>query len=313
MIVLDTQELIKLVVSAYAKKHGISEEQAKILLEPILRDRNRLEELYQTLKEAAVIGETMSSLPEDVKPVASRLINEHFMGEEDDLITLLKEMKKLALQLKIIEYVLGSTLGPQRRPEEDEYLRRIIEENEKLRRENEELKKKITEILNLISEAKKKKEMEELRSSMEQLRQQIQILKSSIETKLSQTKNPEAVRSELDILASTLRRFIEIQNMLKQLGAINEAQKIPEELLEKIKNPPSSGEGLKVWLEALDKILKLAQIASRKNTLQQPVSSIPTIIKEEEKTEEEFVPIKKEEKKEKEEEPEAIIVGAENE
>jgi len=304
------QELVKLVVSAYAKKHGISEEQAKILLEPILRDRNRLEELYQTLKEAAVIGETMSALPDDVKPIASKLISNHFSEDDDDLITMIKEMKKLALQLKIIEYVLGSTLGPTKKPEEDEYLRRIIEENERLRRENEELKKKITEILNFLSEAKKRKEMDELRNTMEQLRQQIQMLKSVVETKLSQTKNPEAVKSELDILATTLRRFLEIQNMLKQLGAISEAQKIPEELLEKIKNPPSSGEGIKVWLEALDKILKLAQIASRKNTIQQPVSSIPTIIKEETSEEEEFEPIKKEEK-EKKEEIEAIIVGAE--
>ena len=307
---MDTQELVKLVVSAYAKKHGISEEQAKILLEPILRDRNRLEELYQTLKEAAVIGETMSSLPEDVKPIASKLINEHYAEEEDDLLTIIREMRKLAMQLKIIDYVLGSTLGSTKRPEEDEYLRRIIEENEKLRRENEELKKKIAEIINMITEAKKKKEMEELRNSMEQLRQQIQTLKTAVEMKLSQTKNPETVRSELDMLSASLRRFLEIQNMLKQLGAINEAQKIPEELLEKIKNPPSSGEGIKVWLEALDKILKLAQIASSRKNTQQSTSTSP-IIREERKTkeEEEFEPIKKEE--EKEEEPEAIIIGAE--
>ena len=107
-----------------------------------------------------------------------------------------------------------------------------------------------------------------------------------------------------------LQRFLKIQNMLKQLGAINEAQKIPEELLEKIKNPPSSGEGIKVWLEALDKILKLAQIASSRKNTQQSTSTSP-IIREERKTkeEEEFEPIKKEE--EKEEEPEAIIIGAE--
>lgn len=269
---MELENLVKLVVSAYAKRHGISEEQAMALLEPILNDRSKLEELYRTLKEAEILGETFSNIPDEVKPIASRLIDSHLSSDDDDMLSILREARKLAIQLKIIDYVLGTTMG-NNRSENDEIIRKIIEENERLRRENEELKKSIEKIISMFEEQKKKSEMEELRSQISTLAQQIASIKKDIEVKLA-TGNTVGVKNELDTLVNTLEKFIRINEMLKKLGAVNEAQNIPKELLEKIKNPPSSEEGIKVWLEALDKIIRLAQFASRgKNTgnvVQQP-------------------------------------------
>lgn len=258
---MELDNLVKLVVQAYAKKHNISEEQALALLEPILNDRNKLEELYRTLKEAEILGETFNNIPDEVKPIASRLIDTHLTGEDDDMLSIIKEARKLAIQLKIIDYVLGTTLGGNKR-EEDEIIRRIIEENERLRRENEELKKSLEKIMSYLEEQKKKSELEALRSQINELAQRIESIKRDIQVKIA-TGNTQAVKNELDELANTLEKFVRINDMLKRLGAINEAQNIPRELLEKIRNPPSNGEGIKVWLDALDRIIKLAQMASK--------------------------------------------------
>lgn len=312
---MELENLVKLVVSAYAKKHGISEEQAMALLEPILNDRSKLEELYRTLKEAEILGETFSNIPDEVKPIASRLIDNHLSSDDDDMLSILREARKLAIQLKIIDYVLGTTMGSNKN-ENDEIIRKIIEENERLRRENEELKKSIERIINMFEEQRKRNEMEELRSQISTLAQQISSIKNDIEAKLAMG-NTNAVKNELDTLVNTLEKFIRINEMLKKLGAVNEVHNIPKELLEKIKNPPSNEEGIKVWLDTLDRIIKLAQFASRgKNTgnvIQQPIQTSTTskeviVEKQQEFKPIETLPLPKQEKKS---EFEPIIISGE--
>ena len=307
---MELDNLVKLVVSAYAKKHGISEEQAMALLEPILNDRNKLEELYRTLKEAEILGETFSNIPDEVKPIASRLIDTQITGEDDDMLSILREARKLAVQLKVIDYVLGTTLGSSRR-EDDEIIKKIIEENERLRRENEELKRSIERIMSYFEEQKKKSELEELRNQIGALAQRIESIKSDIELKLA-TGNTQAVKNELDELANTLEKFVRINDMLKRLGAINEAQNIPKELLEKIRNPPINEEGIKVWLDALDRIIKLAQMAGKgknSSTIQVTPPSTPKPTTSEPMPNIEFKPIKPQEIKPKTDEFKPIVLS----
>ena len=184
----------ELIIRTYAKKYNVPEEQARQILAPLLAKKDKIEELNKLMYELGLLGETMEKLPDDAKPLASTMILKDILREdEDDIRDMLKQVRNIALQIKLVETVFKS-MGFGAEQQSNPMVEELRRQNEELRKQNELLMKKIEELEKTIEERKRKEEIEKLK---EELTNKIADLEKQLQNMLNNVaRNPQLAQSQ---------------------------------------------------------------------------------------------------------------------
>lgn len=175
-----------------AKKKGIQEEEAKLLLES-LKTQDDFDEIKQSLTAIADVGEIITHFPSNIQPLAVPLLAQTMQSSS--------RAEKIAENIALISAAIKAAYSDDGT--------KLIEE---LRKEIQELK-----------EEKIRKEQEEMLKQVEQTFQSVTDYIKALERKIEQLESQEK-RDELDELESYLDRVEKTKEKLKRLGLIKEKE-----------------------------------------------------------------------------------------
>ena len=182
--------IAELLISAYAKKYGISEEEAKRALTPILSDENKLERFRKLLAELGQTADTLNSLPDEVKPVAASILMGDVLGRQDDDI---RELRKLMREALIIRMVLSSAFS----------------DSEPLKDLNNKLKEISNEVSKLKEYIEKKKEIAERKKLMKVLKILDERIRD-VENKIKEGAGTNELKKEISRIKADINRMVDI-------------------------------------------------------------------------------------------------------
>lgn len=319
-----SSQIVETVVKAYARKYGISEDRAREILAPILAKRDKVEEMAKLLNELQTVAGVLGEMPDEIRPMASTMIMKEFIGDEDDLKSIIREARKMALQLKMIDTILKTTLGEpvaqqqqQQNIESNPLIEQLRRENEELRRQNEELRARIEELLKRFEEEERKRKEEEVRRRLIILRKKLRNIEENIMKSIEELKNRPVQQGpppedQLEQLSRLINNYTKIHNAIVKLSNLVAGKPVPEV-------PKESSEGGKIdWVEVLRLLRDIATSRHPFPEQPRPGGIIPTTVtaapkpvaKAKPRIEEEFKPLPENiGGEEKEVESKAIVVG----
>jgi len=201
--------LEEMLVKVLAKRKGIPEEEAKLLLES-MKDDDEYEELKKTLATVADVGAVMQNMPPTIQPLAAPLITQTLMSAGGGS----SKAAKIAENVALISAAIRAAYGDDGNKDEHflEIIRELKEEikelkEEKMKREQEQLVQQITDTISAISEY-----MKALEDRIAQIEE-------------SKNKTPvEKQKDEIDLIEEYLEKLEKTKEKLKKLGLIKEAE-----------------------------------------------------------------------------------------
>jgi len=138
---LSLEAVERVIVSAYARKMNIPEDEARKILAPLLSRKDKIREFKELLDKIGMAGEVLAGIPDDARGIAASVMFKDLVaGEEGEEISL-KDIRKLALQIALIRETLKAVYGGEEKEIPDEVIKSISD----LRREIAELHKKFEE------------------------------------------------------------------------------------------------------------------------------------------------------------------------
>lgn len=191
-------------VKVIAKRKGIPEEEAKLLLES-MKDDDEYEELKKTLATIADVGAVMQNMPPTIQPLAAPLITQTLMSGGNSS----SKAAKIAENVALISAAIRAAYGDDGKDHYLEIIKELKEEikelkEEKAKKEQEQLVQQITDTISAISEY------------MKALENRI----AQIEESKSNTKQ----KDEIELIEEYLEKLEKTKEKLKKLGLIKEKE-----------------------------------------------------------------------------------------
>ena len=183
----------ELLVKVLAKRKGIPEDEAKLLLESLKREDD-FDEIKQSLAAIADMGEVVGRFPSNVQPLAIPLFAQTLWGGSS-------RAEKIAENVALITAAIKAAYG-------DDGANKLIED---LRKEIQELK-----------EDKLKREQEEMLKRVEETFQSVTDYIRALERKIEQLEGGKERRDELEALEEYLEKLEKTKEKLKKLGLLKE-------------------------------------------------------------------------------------------
>ena len=207
-----TPGLTEALINAYAKAKGISVEEARAILEPMLRKPEYKDELTKFLNEIGLLGDVLTRVPPESREVITKaVIEKSTYDEEDDTESMIKELRKLGIQMAAINAIMSNAFKSNSNNSENMNNPMLDE----LRKQNELLQKQIQE---LKEELRKKEEEEKYKAIMgtiEKLNNKIAELSKTVE---EIRKNPNIPIEEKKSAIEQLSELI--SNAKKEIEAL---------------------------------------------------------------------------------------------
>lgn len=162
---MDLDLMKQALIKKYARVKGISEEEAKSLLEPIMGDKDKIQELLDVLQLIDSIETKPNSISDEIKEVIKskaliKLGEKTIEDEEDDIEEIIKKAMKWKKQLDLVEKILG---GSSEDP-------RIIALEQKFN----DLKESLNSLVNLLRNKEENEVTKEIVNSIKALNENIQ-------------------------------------------------------------------------------------------------------------------------------------------
>jgi len=186
-------------VKVLAKRKGIPEDEAKLLLES-LKQQDDYEEIKQSLAAIADMGEVVGRFPSTVQPLAFPLFAQAMVGGGSS------RAEKIAENVALITAAIKAAYGT-----DDGAAVKVIED---LRKEIQELK-----------EEQMRREQEAMLQQVEQTFQSVTEYIRALEQKIEQLEgNGRREGDELDALESYLEKVERTKEKLKKLGLVKDRE-----------------------------------------------------------------------------------------
>jgi len=185
-------------VRAIAKRKGIPEEEAKLLLDSI-KDTDEFDEIKDSFITLADMGEALQKFPESAQPYALPLMAEVFKRGGGGS----SKIEKIAENAAIISAAMRAAYS-------DDGAAKLIED---LRKEIQELK-----------EEKLKKEQEEMVNAFKDSLDSITDYIRALENQIAQIREEKHAKDDLDALDEYLEKAKRAKEKLKALGLIKEKE-----------------------------------------------------------------------------------------
>lgn len=323
---MSLEHVKELLIRTYARKYGVSEEQAREILAPLLSRTDKIESLVKLVEELQLAGGALAEIPDEARPIASKILMKELLDENDDLKSLIRDIKRLAVEVKILDTVFKTVFGGSQDmlygTANNPLLEELRRQNEELKRENEELKRRLLEIMDMVKEKEREQREKELFDKISQLSSRMSELENKMIKQIEEyLRNPNSQQDPAQILnqfSAFLETYRRLQETLNSILNMNKREEASRELLEKVSQGRGGGTGVN-WVEVLKLLVELAKTrqggAVPFNIQQQvPLQQLPKSEQtqpqaEEAVEEEEFTPIPEEEVGESgKEEYNAIIV-----
>jgi len=190
----------ELLVKVLAKKKGIPEDEARLLLES-LKQQDDYEEIKQSLAAIADMGEVVGRFPSTVQPLAFPLFAQAMMGGGSS------RAEKIAENVALITAAIKAAYGT-----DEGAAVKVIED---LRKEIQELR-----------EEQMKREQEAMLQQVEQTFQSVTEYIKALEQKIEQLEGNgrRTEGDELDVLESYLEKVERTKEKLKKLGLVRDRE-----------------------------------------------------------------------------------------
>jgi len=184
-------------VKVLAKKKGIPEDEAKLLLESI-KESDDYGEIKESLVAIADMGEVVGRLPNGIQPLAVPLIGQAMWSGGSS------KAEKIAENVALISAAIRAAYGT------DDGAAKLIED---LRKEIQELK-----------EEKLRKEQEEMLSAFKDSLDNVTDYIRALENQIAQIREEKHAKDDLDALDEYLEKAKRTKEKLKALGLIKEKE-----------------------------------------------------------------------------------------
>jgi len=202
-------KLVDAIVNAYATAKGIPVEQARSIVEPLLSRSEYRNDLEKFLRDLGLLSDVLSRIPPESREVVTKAVLDKMAYEDDDEGFNINSIRKLALELGVINTILKSVFGNN----DSEH-----PEVKALRERNEALEKEIKELKEMLM----KKEIEErerkLMETIENLRKEIERVKEDINNVKNIPTDNTPKKSALEELSDMVDRLEKELSALEKLG-----------------------------------------------------------------------------------------------
>ena len=188
-----------LLVRTLAKKKGIPQEEAKLLLEA-LKQQDDYEEIKKSLSAVADIGRVVNTFPPTIQPLAAPLVTQHMYSSGS-------RAEKIAENVALVAAAIKGAYGS-----DNDSMAQIIED---LRNEIRELKGEKT-----------KQEQEAMMQQFSKTLESVTDYISSLEKKIDKLeRNNDGSGDDLDVILEYAEKVKQAKESLEQLGMIENKDK----------------------------------------------------------------------------------------
>lgn len=205
-------KVIDALVNAYAMAKGVSVEQARSIIEPLLTRPEYKNDLEKFLRDVGLMGDVLSKVPPESREAITKAIVDKMAEEEEDEGINVKAIKKMAIEIAMVNAILNAALGGTNNG-------KTSPELEMLRERNEQLERELREIKELLRQKEEEEKERRLRETIKELKDEIKNIREEIVSiKNNPNIEPEVKKSAIEKLAELADQLEKEMEILGKLG-----------------------------------------------------------------------------------------------